>query len=116
MIKCIYDECQWPECNKTCGMGSEELIYHLQARINELLKERKEIRDFFRQQMQAMVKGTKWLALDYDIDMACAQACRHGYTDCVYNPEYMRRFYPECWIEDGMPTECEDCHYDNEDK
>lgn len=113
MIKCIYDECQWPECNKTCGMEPEELIYHLQARINELLKEREEIRDFFR---QAMVKGAQWLERNYDIDVACARVCKHGYTDCVYNPEYMRRFYPECWIEDGMPTECEDCHYDNEDK
>ena len=51
MIKCVHDECQWPECDKTCGMvptgdyavgssAEEQLIYHLQERIAELLADR----------------------------------------------------------------------------
>lgn len=56
MIKCVHDECKWPECDKTCGfvptsdyvIGSsaeEKLIYHLQERIAELLADRKNTRD-----------------------------------------------------------------------
>ena len=51
MIKCIYDECRWPKCYKTCGLvpkeeihvvgssAEEGLIYHLQGRIAELKAE-----------------------------------------------------------------------------
>ena len=46
--------------------------------------------------------------------------CPHGYDDCVYDPAYIKRHYPE-WYEDlGCPTTCEDCsageRYDDEDK
>jgi hypothetical protein len=46
--------------------------------------------------------------------------CPHGYEDCVYDPAYIKKHYPE-WYEDlGCPTTCENCpageRYDDEDK
>ena len=49
---------------------------------------------------------------------ACEKVCLHGYDDCIHNPEYLRRYHPEYWVELGMPTECNpnECYYDDEDK
>lgn len=127
MIKCVHDECKWPECDKTCGfvptgdyvIGSsaeERLIYHLQERIAELLAEREGTRAMLHEVERVVRQTTRQCSWGYDEDEACSKVCKYGYTDCVNNPEYMRRFHPECWIEDGMPTECEECHYDDEDK
>lgn len=127
MIKCIHNECQWPECDKTCGLvptgdyavGSsleEGLIYHLQGRIADLLAEREETRALVFEVNRVAKLAARECSWDYDEVKACVKVCKHGYADCVNNPEYMRRYHTECWIEDGMPTECEECYYDDEDK
>lgn len=127
MIKCVHLECQWPECDKTCGMvptgdyvigssAEEQLIYHLQERINQLLDDRAEMKLLLTDVQRTTALALKPLAWDYDEARACAAVCQHGYTDCVNNPEYERRNHTKYWVEEGMPTSCEECCYDDEDK
>lgn len=127
MIKCVHLECQWPECDKTCGMvptgdyvigssAEEGLIYHLQERINQLLDDRHEMKLLLTEVQRATALALKPLAWDYEEARACAAVCKHGYADCVNNPEYERRNHAKYWVEEGMPTECEECYYDDEDK
>ena len=129
MIKCIYDECQWPECDKTCGLtptgdyslGScpeEGLIYHLQEQIKELLK----ANDKLKQQFIAARSAVRHLNASLSVpSYDYAKFCQFNYNDCVYNPEYIRRNHPDWWVELGMPIDCpncteESCCYDDEDK
>ena len=126
MIKCIHDECCWPECDKTCGFAlpSNEhapeatLIYYLQERISELLAENKELRQKFTAAKMIVRSLDKALWIPTEEEIAYEKVCLHGWVDCVHNPEYIRRNYPEWWVELGMPTECteESCYYDDEDK
>lgn len=132
MIKCVRDECSWPECDKTCGLvpsgdyvigssAEEKLIYHLQQRIGELLNEQSVIRQNMAAAQYAFDNAYKFFrAPDIEYE-ACKKACKFGLTDCIHNPEYLRRNYPDWWIELGMPIDCPDCndkccHYDDEDK
>lgn len=134
MIKCIYDECQWPKCDKTCGMvppgdypfgvcHEEKLIYHLQQRISKLNAELRNLRldavalnNVINKNLLRIINPLT--NLDAEFECRCAETCLHGYIDCVHNPEYIRRNYPEWWIELGMPIFCdpEKCCYDDEDK
>lgn len=129
MIKCIYNECQWPECDKTCGMvpigdyvvgssAEEQLIHHLQERIAELLVDREGTRAMLYEVERIVKQTTRQCDWGYDEDEACAKVCLYGYTDCIRNPEYLRRHHKEWWKELGMPTRCteENCYYDDEDK
>lgn len=46
--------------------------------------------------------------------------CPYGHTDCVWDRNYIKHFYPDWYKELGEPTNCEYCvdgsHYDDEDK
>ena len=131
MVKCIHDECRWPECDKTCGLVSKEkvyvvgssaeegLIYHLQGRIAELKAELTECRNVINDaritldtMRPALIITSFWD--DYE------RACKHGYADCVCDPGYLKKHHNKWWIELGMPTTCDDCDcgecYDDEDK
>ena len=131
MLKCIYDECRWPECDKTCGLvpkeeihvvgssAEEGLIYHLQGRIAELKAELTECRNIIND--TRVIIDTMRPALitpsprdDYE------RACKHGYANCVCDSGYLKKHHNKWWIELGMPTTCNDCDcgecYDDEDK
>lgn len=131
MIKCIYEECQWPECEKTCGLVPAEenypvgasleegLIYHLQGRIGEL---KAEIAECHRLMTQARINARqidRALITPTDFDNY-PRACKYGYLDCVCDPGYIRKHYPDWWKDLGMPTTCDECKdgsgYDDEDK
>lgn len=128
MIKCIHEECCWPECEKTCGLVPAEenypvgasleegLIYHLQGRIGELKTElqntQKMIRDWYNASHELIYK--------INLPSSYEHACKYGYRDCVRDPGYIRKHYPDWWKDLGMPITCDECEdgseYDDEDK
>ena len=132
MLKCKYDECCWPECDKTCGLvppgdyavGScpeEGLIYHLQTKLRNAEVQAAAARVFANR-----VKNEANLIIESVSKPDYECACPYGYMDCVYDPGYIRKYHSEWWVELGMPTTCgESCggkeggycsHYDDEDK
>lgn len=129
MIRCVYNECQWPNCDKTCGMvpegdyavgscAEEALIYHLQKRIEELKNTVWNMRlgvSRIRQDAGQFLNAYHPEPTEYQ---ACSMVCPFGEGDCIHNPEYIRRHYPNWWVELGMPTTCDPnaCRYDDEDK
>lgn len=122
MIKCKYLDCQYPDCGKTCGMTDDLslLVAHLQERIKDLKHTQKTLgKDAYnlRHTMSRLLFNFNE-SLTREEEEACAKVCLHGYTGCVNNPEYLRRYYPDYWEEIGMPTECieSECNYDDEDK
>ena len=141
MIKCIHDECRWPECDKTCGLvpkeeihvvgssAEEGLIYHLQGRIAELKAELAgcyNIMDDIRITLNSTKKA--FIAIDTTrkaLNISShwddyPRVCKFGYSDCIHDPGYLRKHCFEWWKELGMPTTCEHCsdgeEYDDEDK
>ena len=117
MLKCVHNECQWPECDKTCGLApegdyilgtspEEPLIYHLQKRVEELLKANKELKQQFTVARSIVNKLDQSLMVLPETEEACIKACKFGFYDCIHNPEYIRRNYPDWWVDLGMPTEC----------
>ena len=132
MIKCIHDECQWPECDKTCGLvpsgdytvgssAEEKLIYHLQHRNDELLAEISELRQVMTSTKIALDKIYRGFNAPLtDKVKRLSKGCKFGYIECIYNPEYIRYNDPDWWVDLGMPIDCPDCKegelYDDEDK
>lgn len=131
MIKCIHEECQWPECEKTCGLVPAEenypvgasleegLIYYLQGRIGELKTELAECKAI----MCDWHRNLNKLAHTIKVPNACddyERVCKYGYMDCVCDPGYIRKHYPDWWKDLGMPITCDECEdgsgYDDEDK
>lgn len=131
MLKCIYNECRWPDCKRTCGLVPESkdytpdssaekyLIGHLQNRISEL---RVEIQKCHAAMGDAMedarmsiehIKRALTTPTYYD---DYPRACKLGYDDCIHDPGYLRKYCFEWWKELGMPITCEHCEYDDEDK
>lgn len=119
MIKCIHKTCKWPECDKTCGkvpkgdyiIGSsteEKLIYYLQDQIEKLSKKNKEMFNtiqLLRSNLTTYIQKplgqiANELSLEYE------RVCPFGKIDCVYDPGYIRHYYPDWWKELGMPTTC----------
>lgn len=118
MINCKYKICQWPECDKTCGLvptgdylvgtsEEEELIYHLQ---NEIIKKDKAL--------AALNKAFHLLKNDIITEMKNASeqfmietsefeiCCPLKYPDCGNDPGWRKHFDYEDWVEDGCPSEC----------
>lgn len=119
MVKCIHTKCQYPKCDRTCGLGSNSIIKMLQEQIEELLVERALLRGKLYNIYNESRQIHEYLNPENNFNEACAKVCAHGYTDCIHNPEYLRRYHPEYWVELGMPTECKNdeyCYYDDEDK
>lgn len=131
MLKCIYNECRWPDCKRTCGLVPESkdytpdssaeknLIYHLQNRISELKVEVQKYHAAIEDAMEESIASIGHLkrALTtptyYD---DYPRACKLGYDDCIHDPGYLRKYCFEWWKELGMPITCEHCEYDDEDK
>ena len=118
MIRCEFNECRYPECNFTCEMDTDDIILMLEQRIAELLQEKEETRKMLRELRISTNRLANSLSAQCDEDVACAKACLHGYTDCIHNPEYLRRWHTDYWKKLGMPTSCDpnECYYDDEDK
>lgn len=133
MIKCIHDQCQWPECDKTCGLvptgdyvagscAEEGLIAHLQQTIQDMHLSLNETRLLVlncRLSLQGATKSLQSIAEHMAPDNY-VPTCLHGYCDCVYDPAYIRKYHLDWWIDLGMPTSCKNCpngeRYDDEDK
>lgn len=135
MIKCIHDECCWPNCDKTCGLVSsdssaeEGLIYHLQARIAELKAESTEWYNII-DDTRLTLNDAKNALISIDTTRKALnifshwkhyeRTCKFNHEDCVYDPGYLKKYNNKRWIELGMPTTCDDCDcgecYDDEDK
>lgn len=130
MIKCIHAQCQWPNCDKTCGMvptgdyvagscAEEKLIAHLQEQIEGLTN-----------MLHINQQQLAFLSIDLNNNLKRVRSltnieeyhptCPHGNIDCVYDPAYIRRYHPDWWVKLGMPTSCQNCpngeRYDDEDK
>lgn len=104
MLKCIYNECRWPDCKRTCGLvpeskdytpdssAEENLIYHLQNRISEL---RVELQKYHAAMEDAMEEA-----------FATIGHIKRALTTPTYHDDY--------------PRTCDDCdkgeYYDDEDK
>ena len=118
MIRCIYDECQYPDCDFTCEKDRDDIIKMLQERRDELLAERQVWRNHLSKVESAVHSMDFAVRFNTDEVRTCEKTCLHGYDDCIHNPEYLRRHHPEYWIKIGMPTECDpnECFYDDEDK
>lgn len=113
MIKCIHDTCCWPNCNKTCGLVTAEtderlLIYHLQNEIKKLKDQNKKLFDAVQ-----LMRGSLATHIQKPLNRIATslmpdyeRVCPFGETDCVYDPGYIRHYYPDWWKELGMPTTC----------
>lgn len=119
MIRCIHNKCKYPNCDFTCEKDRDDIIKMLQKQIEELLEDRETLRGILWNLYKDAGRIGEYLSPEREFDNACAEVCAHGYTDCIHNPEYLRRYHPEYWVELGMPTECKNdeyCYYDDEDK
>ena len=122
MIKCKYKSCQYPHCKNTCGKTEAEIIKYLQMENDVMRTDLAEMRQTlrflgneFKKKMFAAAEG----------DDEYTPTCPAGYTDCIYDPAYIRYHYPDWWEELGMPMKCSHtdkieegyCRdYDDEDK
>lgn len=135
MIKCIHDQCRWPECDKTCGLvptgdyvagscAEEGLIAHLQEEIERLHGAFREQKLYLQNARFSCMELSKRLNYAHEVLFDSVNGyvptCPHGYSDCVCDPAYIRRYHPDWWKDLGMPTSCENCPngegYDDEDK
>lgn len=131
MLKCIHDQCQWPECDKTCGLvptggyiagssAEEKLILHLQNEIAELLATLDSTKFHLGRAINNICSELTIIESDLPAINEYIPSCPHGYCDCVYDPAYIRKHYPDWWKDLGMPTSCKNCpdgeRYDDEDK
>lgn len=131
MLKCIYNECRWPDCKRTCGLvpeskdythdssAEENLIYHLQNRISELRVELQKCHAAMEDAMEeafASIGHIKRALTTPTYHDDYPRACKLGYDDCIHDPGYLRKYCFEWWKELGMPITCEHCEYDDEDK
>lgn len=123
MFKCKHNEdcSKYPACGHTCGKSLEELLWDKCHRIRDLEFRMKQANFQITQIQRACLSARHELDKEDYIP-----TCPYGYEDCVSDPAYIRCYHLKWWEELGMPTECsqakyyeEDCHckwYDDEDK
>lgn len=120
MLKCTHKTCQYPKCDKTCGLGLEELITQLQTENAQLRQELFNLNLHINSVRYALREADKNLVKCYPSINEYTPTCPHGFVDCVYDPAYLKEYCTEWWIELGMPTSCKNCEngekYDDEDK
>ena len=124
MLKCKYNEdCSlYPHCGHTCGVPVEELLRMKSQRIRDMEHVVNDLVGYQVRLMEQALYKVKDLTRKPDY----IPSCPYGYMDCVSDPAYIRKYNPEWWEKLGMPTECsqakyyeEDCScqwYDDEDK
>ena len=120
MLKCIHKTCQYPNCEKTCGLSLEELIAQLQVENKQLRRELFNLNTNISLVRMNLYEADKRLNKCYPSTNEYTPTCPHGFMDCVYDPAYLKEYCTEWWIKLGMPTSCENCkngeRYDDEDK
>jgi hypothetical protein len=110
MLKCKFEHCQYPNCDgENCGLSTEELLAMMciensawRARLEEM---------YFKAMttpVQTLQRELRALLPEEEI------TCPFGFTDCVYDPAYIRRTHLAWWKKLGRPTECS-CHYSQEE-
>lgn len=96
------------------------LVTHLQERIKDLKNTQKVFRSDTYNMRYTMARLLDNVTKSFTREeyVACVRICLYGHTDCINNPEYLRRYYPDYWKKIGMPTECikSECTYNNENK
>ena len=120
MLKCVHKNCQYPDCEKTCGLNLEELIAQLQVENKQLRQELFNLNTNI-SLVRLSLRETKTRLLKcYPSINKYTLTCPHGFMDCVYDPAYLKEYCFDWWKELGMPTSCENCkngeRYDDEDK
>ena len=121
MLKCIYSECRWPDCDKTCGLVPEskdyspdssaekDLICYLQNRISELSVELQDYQAVM-EDARLNIEHIKRALVTPSYYDDYPRVCKFGYSDCVYDPGYLKKHHNKRWIELGMPTTCDNCN------
>lgn len=129
MISCPFDKCEYPACDRTCGLDEPGIITMLQKQIEVLNTYRRnmnlgllEIRHLEEYLGQLQHEGYKDIFNHY-------KECK--FIDCIHNPMEMKQWRQEYWQEKGCPNRCSyfidkpdtpglgewDCpYYDNECK
>ena len=123
MYKCKHNEdcSKYPACGHTCGVPIEQLLWDKCQQIRDLEFRMKQAN------FQVELIQRACLAARTELDKEdYIPTCPYGYSDCISDPAYIRAYHPKWWEELGMPTECsqakyyeEDCScqwYDDEDK
>lgn len=124
MLKCKYNEdcSHYPTCGQTCGLSLQELLRQKDQQIRDLKRQMISVR----KDQLLLIEKTVYTARKR-LEPECYEpTCPYGYKDCISDPAYIREYNPEWWEALGMPTECsqakyyeEDCScrwYDDEDK
>lgn len=121
MLRCKFDKCIYPNCERDCGMDETKLIQHLSSELETVKRELADLRLDVR--LTANDLATKLSRRT--VTQPYKPTCVLGYTDCIYDPAYIRAHHRDWWIELGMPTSCSHtsemeegwCRaYDDEDK
>ena len=125
MLKYKYNEdcSHYPMCGKTCGLSLEELLWRKNQQIRDLKHDMLTVKTHQLLTIEKSLHAARTILSKMDDYIP---TCPYGYIDCVSDPAYIRRYNPKWWEELGMPTECsqakyyeEDCScqwYDDEDK
>lgn len=121
MLKCEYEACQWPSCDNSCGGAPKSADSSEATLVSELIKQVNSLKEDVTAYKTA-IDTIKSIAIhvphltndDY------TPTCPYGYTDCILDPAYLRKYHFKWWKERlGMRTTC-DCvdgeGYDDEDK
>lgn len=99
--KCNEEMC------KHCKKYSKEVIENaLNEKREEYLKKKKEYENFYNNVRRKYIPS-----------------CKYGYTNCIYDKEYIKAYYPEWYKEleaENGALSCDNCEdgseYDDEDK
>lgn len=104
MIGCIFDECRYPACDRTCGLDEPGIITMLQKQISILDKYRRNMNLGLLEIRHLEERLGKLQREGYLDEFNCYEECKFG--DCIHNPMEMKEWRPERWKEEGCPTRC----------
>ena len=102
MLRCKFDKCVYPNCERNCDMDETKLIQYLSA---ELETARRELADL-RLDVRLMTNDLAAKLSRRTITQPYKPTCILGYPNCVHDPAYIRTHYRDWWIKLGMPVKC----------
>ena len=102
MLRCKFDKCIYPNCEKDCGMDETKLIHYLST---ELEATKRELADL-RLDVRLMTNDLAAKLSRRTTAPLYKPTCILGYPNCVHDPAYIRTHYRDWWIELGMPVKC----------
>ena len=114
MLDCKYKICQWPDCDKTCGLNpvgdystGAALIHHLQNEIQKKDKTLSEVYSILGKVKTDIFKDI--IPLEEALGVITAEyesTCPLGYTDCFNDPGWLKYWDYDEWKKDGCPMVC----------